>query len=171
MQVFANLTQKALRFALRSSWLLALVFLLLQPGEGYAFSDIYVNSLKDVKKSNDGLCTLREAIIAANSNKPSGKKTGECAAGDAGGTDRIHLMLPGAYTLTRSDSGKEDASETGDLDIFGDVEIVGGPERTISAGVINDRVFHILDGTVTISGTTILGGNVPGDGGGIYNSG
>jgi CSLREA domain-containing protein len=170
MQVCANLTQKVSRFALRASWLLALVFLLLQPGEGYASSPIYVNSLGDVKQSSDGLCTLREAIIAANSNKPSGRVDGECVAGRKNRTDTINLM-PGTYVLIRSDSGKEDAAQTGDLDIFGDVEIVGGPGTTISAGVIHDRVFHILDGNVTISGVTIKDGNVPGDGGGVYNSG
>ena len=80
-------------------------------------------------------------------------------------------MPAGAYVLTRSDSGKEDAAETGDLDIAGDLAVVGGPGVTIDAVAFSDRVFHILSGNVTISGVTVRTGNVRGDGGGIYNGG
>ena len=41
---------------------------------------ITVNSLGDTT-ANDGACTLREAITAANSNTTSGAMAGECAAG------------------------------------------------------------------------------------------
>jgi len=44
---------------------------------------ITVNSLADTT-ANDGACTLREAIIAANTNTLSGAAAGECAAGTAG---------------------------------------------------------------------------------------
>ncbi len=44
---------------------------------------IAVNSLADTT-ANDGVCTLREAIIAANTNAISGAAVGECAAGTAG---------------------------------------------------------------------------------------
>jgi CSLREA domain-containing protein len=43
---------------------------------------ITVNSTSDAA-TNDGLCTLREAIIAANTNIASGAAAGECAAGGA----------------------------------------------------------------------------------------
>ena len=44
---------------------------------------ITVSSLADAT-ANDGVCTLREAIIAANTNTASGAAAGECAAGTAG---------------------------------------------------------------------------------------
>lgn len=46
---------------------------------------------------DDGLCTLREAIIASNTNTPSGTKPGECAAG----ADAHAIMVPpGTHTFT-----------------------------------------------------------------------
>lgn len=39
---------------------------------------ILVNSFNDDQKANDGICTLREAIISANKDK-SGEKPDECA--------------------------------------------------------------------------------------------
>src|SRR6478672_10648880 len=52
---------------------------------------ITVNSLSDVANGNDGLCTLREAITAANNNVASGSVAGECAAGSNVGSDTIDL--------------------------------------------------------------------------------
>jgi CSLREA domain-containing protein len=55
---------------------------------------ISVNStLDDV--ANDGLCSLREAIMAANLDLPSGNSLGECAAGDPAGQDQIVFAIPG----------------------------------------------------------------------------
>ncbi len=50
---------------------------------------ILVNSNSDAV-ANDGLCTLREAIVAANTNAASGGAVGECVAG---------LMLPNVDTI------------------------------------------------------------------------
>jgi hypothetical protein len=52
-----------------------------------AATTITVNSLSDVSNSSDGLCTLREAITAANNNAASGATAGECAAGSSSGSD------------------------------------------------------------------------------------
>jgi CSLREA domain-containing protein len=57
---------------------------------------IIVNSTLDIE-ANDGLCTLREAIKAANTDQASGAMPGECAAGS--GEDVISLPA-GEYTLT-----------------------------------------------------------------------
>ncbi len=140
---------------------------------GVASTTIVVNSTQD-KLSNDGLCTLREAIIVANKDARSGGKSGECPAGS--GADTI-ILPAGTYTLNRSDSGKEDSGSTGDLDITSNVTISStGPGMTIidtsrfTTG-FNDRIFHILSGNVTLSGVIIKGGNVAGDGSGIYNNG
>ena len=55
---------------------------------------ITVTSTADTA-SNDGLCTLREALTAANTNLASGIAAGECAKGDAG-PDVIHFNVSGA---------------------------------------------------------------------------
>ncbi len=59
---------------------------------------ITVNSTSDAA-ANDGVCTLREAIIAANTNTASGAAAGECAAG-AAGLDTIAFGIPGAGVQT-----------------------------------------------------------------------
>lgn len=155
---------------LRLSLFLGLVLLLAGAASvGQASSSIVVNTFEDVKKGNDGLCSLREAVIAANSDKQSGGKPGECVAGN--GADTIFLPA-GTYFLSRSDSGQEDAAQTGDLDIDGDLTIVGGPGlTTVDANGITDRVFHVLKGNVKISDVTIKNGHISGDGGGIHNNG
>jgi CSLREA domain-containing protein len=134
---------------------------------GQASTMIVVNSTAD-SLANDNMCTLREAIISANKDKRSGSKPKECPAGSGADT----IILPnnlGNFVLTRADSGKEDSSATGDLDVVSDITILGdGPGVTI-VGVSGDHVFHILSGQVTIQGLTIKGGNLPTDGGGIRN--
>lgn len=60
---------------------------------------ITVNSTADGSPANDGVCTLREAIIAANTNVASGAMAGECAAGVAG-LDTIAFAIPGAGVHT-----------------------------------------------------------------------
>ena len=58
---------------------------------------ITVNSTADTA-ANDGVCTLREAITAANTDTPSGAMAGECAAGS--GTDTITFNIAGAGVKT-----------------------------------------------------------------------
>lgn len=114
--------------------------------------------------NNDGDCSLREAIQAANTDTA----VDGCAAGS--GADTITLP-PGTYVLTITGSG-EDANQTGDLDITDALTIVGaGPGQTIIDANSIDRVFHIhsTTGTVVISGVTVINGNTTGAGGGIYN--
>jgi len=61
---------------------------------------IIVNSTADTV-ANDGVCTLREAIIAANTNTVSGAAAGECAAGQASPTvDTIAFNIPGSGVHT-----------------------------------------------------------------------
>jgi CSLREA domain-containing protein len=57
-----------------------------------------VNSTADVV-ANDGVCTLREAITAANTNTASGGMVGECVAG-AAGLDTIAFNIAGAGVKT-----------------------------------------------------------------------
>jgi len=55
---------------------------------------ITVNSSADTV-ADDGVCTLREAITAANTNLSSGVMAGECAAGEAMQRDDIVFAIPG----------------------------------------------------------------------------
>jgi len=58
-------------------------------------TSIVVNSAADTV-IDDGLCTLREAITAANTDSASGSTTGECDP--TGGTDTITFAAD--YTIT-----------------------------------------------------------------------
>ena len=139
-------------------------------------ASITVTSTADVLSGADGLCTLREAIIAANSNAPSGAVTGECPAGTAAATDTIVLANGATYSLTLS-GGSEDSGAIGDLDIADNagvgldviLGVAGGGTATISQDASpDDRVLHVLSGaTVQIDGVTVTGGGNVALGGGI----
>ena len=88
--------------------------LLLAAGPARA-ATITVNSAADAA-ANDGQCTLREAIIAANTNAASGAMAGECAAGQAPPTiDGIAFAIPGAGLHTISPATQLDAITEGVL--------------------------------------------------------
>ncbi|MEA2374286.1 MAG: hypothetical protein QOD53_749, partial [Thermoleophilaceae bacterium] len=107
----------------------------------------------------DAGCSLREAIVAANT-APS---------------DDTVVVPAGNYVLTRTGSG-ENNGLVGDLDVKpnGKLTIVGAGARTtvIDANQI-DRVIDVLDDSVMdVSGVTITGGFAPGQfGGGVSVSG
>lgn len=130
---------------------------------------IEVNSQAD-QVQNDGNCTLREAILAANTNTA----VDACPAGSSGSADRIQVPA-GTYTLALTGTG-ENLSQTGDLDITSSLVLEGSGswETTVDANGI-DRVFHMLNaGTVSLQGITITGGDAPVEdnqsrGGGILN--
>ena len=140
---------------------LALVWLL-----NGALPPVYATSIH-VQTTGDGIagdhsCTLREAIIAANTDA----WVDSCSPGS--GADYIALGN-GTYVLTVTGTG-EDAALSGDLDIIATLTIEGaGPDQTIIDANGIDRAFDIRPGvgTVVISGVTIINGNVTGNGGGI----
>ncbi len=125
---------------------------------------ITVNSTADVE-ADDGQCTLREAITAANTDTASGSEPGECAAG-SGGDEITFDLAPGEDTITLGGT---------QLWITSNLKILGpGADRLTVSGGNSSRVFLLNSSrTVEISGLTITGGN-PGRqnlGGGIRNSG
>ncbi|NEN91048.1 MAG: DUF4347 domain-containing protein, partial [Okeania sp. SIO3H1] len=140
-------------------------------GYGGIFADIVVNRQDDVIDPEDGLTSLREAIIEATSN---------------GDIEDTITLSPGTYTLTIQ-VANEDLAGTGDLDIFAggggeigfesaSINIIGDSADTtiIDAQGLGDRVFDIigLGVSVNISNVTIQNGSpVDGDGGGIRNRG
>jgi hypothetical protein len=111
--------------------------------------------------------SLRATITMANNNKED---------------DTIYLPA-GTYYLTGK--AQEDINEGGDLDINNGNSITidgDGAGMTIIDGSTIDRVLHVIQGTVYISGVTFQGGKtanaVPGVnnskgefGGGIFNNG
>lgn len=121
---------------------------------------IVVTTTADLIDPNDGVVSLREAVLAANASN---------------GNNAIALPA-GTYTLTLA-GVDEDAGLTGDLDIAGHVTIQGaGAGTTIVDGDGLDRVFQVLpDVTVTLVDMTIQGGKAAAGifriGGGIWNEG
>ncbi len=114
---------------------------------------ITVNTTND-ENNSDGDCSLREAIIAANTDTA----VDACPAGN--GADTITLPA-GTYLLSLAGADEDDAL-TGDLDITNDLTITGaGPALTIIDGNGLDRVFHLhtLANPATIASLTIRGGD------------
>lgn len=115
---------------------------------------ITVNTADD-ELGNDGDCSLREAIQAANTDTA----VDACAAGS--GADTI-VVPAGTYGLTLT-GADEDSNATGDLDIASDVTLAGADAATtILDGNAADRVVHIAAGaTVAIHDLTIRNGQAP----------
>ncbi|MEW5869552.1 MAG: choice-of-anchor Q domain-containing protein [Chloroflexota bacterium] len=147
-------------------------------------ASIIVNTFLDEYNTSSSTCSLREAITAANTNAAfSG-----CSAGSSSSQDSV-VLAAGAYYLTRT-GANEDNNVTGDLDVKGNMLIMGdmfgsGP-ISVNANLV-DRVFHIHSGaTVGLTNLIIEDGRPPqgangssygqdgangADGGGIYNEG
>jgi len=119
---------------------------------------ITVNTTADDVIVN-GNCTLREAIIAANTDTA----VDACPAGSG---DDVITLPPGTYILTLAGAG-ENRTQTGDLDLTAGVTINGaGLHQTIIDGNGLDRVFDVLNqAAVTINGVTIRNGSAPTGGG------
>lgn len=101
-----------------------------------------------------GSCSLREAVGLANVQF---------------GPDRILLPASGDIVLTRP-GANDDGNSTGDLDILGDLEIVGaGASLTTITQTAVDRVFHLLDSDAefTLRDLRIVGGGGVAQGGAI----
>lgn len=117
-----------------------------------------VNSTLDETDLNigDGICA----------STPSGKCTLRAAIQEANvfaGPDVIKLKA-GIYVITIPGIS-ENACATGDLDVTDDLTIIGtGAKDTFVNGGKLDRVFHIMDGSVTITDVTIQNGLAKEDG-------
>ncbi|HLO14485.1 MAG TPA: hypothetical protein VK206_06640, partial [Anaerolineales bacterium] len=139
---------------------------------------LFVTSTIDVI-ANDGVCTLREATIAANTNAPSGSMSGECPAGMNSQTDTIVLVAGNTYSLT-TDRTNNDTEADGDLDI-GDnssaldliIKVEGDGKATVSqdASSVDDRVLENHGATMQIENLIIRSGSNVGGGGGVLNNG
>ena len=138
-------------------------------GTARAETTIQVTETHD-ELNNDGDCSLREAIRAANTNQA----VDACPAGSSSSTDTI-VVPPGTYSLSLPGKLENDGL-TGDLDITSSLVLTGGGVgNTILDAHQIDRVLHVISaGSVTIRRLTIRGGSAPLEnsqsrGGGIFN--
>lgn len=136
------------------------------PGTQAAASVTITVTTVDDELTTDGDCSLREALVAANTNTA----VDACAAGSGAAVDTVNVPA-GTYTLSRA-GADEDAAQTGDLDATdaAGVKLVGqGADATIIDGGAIDRVVDIHSGDATIEGVTVRNGQTPAgaDGGGI----
>lgn len=120
--------------------------------------------------TNDGNCSLREALEAANNDIV----VDACAKGS--GADTV-ILPSGSYDFSSAPAlvGTDDNGLKGDLDIKAPTTIQGaGAVTTTVDAEGHDRVFDIVANVaVTISGLTIRGGIAPSllTGGGIQSIG
>jgi CSLREA domain-containing protein len=136
----------------------------------YDVYNIVVNSAAD-PGVDDQLCTLREAITAANTNTA----TGGCPAGLPDIPDAIGFA--GNYIITLS--GSQLPTVTTDIGIIGKGTTNTIIQANASPNVASNRIFMVsATGTLTLNGVTLANGRCDGscpsgtgDGGAIWNSG
>jgi len=126
------------------------------------------SSFDDLDQGANGNCTLREAIVAANTNAA----VDACPAGQPGpGVTDVILVPAGLFTLSIAGTG-ENQAQTGDLDLNDSVSIMGaGARQTVVDANGIDRVFDVGNVAAALLDLTIRGGNTGGDGGGVENGG
>ena len=118
---------------------------------------IVVNTFAD-ELINDGDCSLREAIEAANNNTP----VDNCGTGEAI-TDTITFGVAGTITISW---------QLGELAVLdGGAVVIEGGEAITLTGMDFVRIFHIDSGAdLTLEALSIVHGNEL-NGGAIYNKG
>jgi CSLREA domain-containing protein len=138
--------------------------LVLRPALTVRAATISVNTTTD-ENNTDGDCSLREAIIAANTDTA----VDACPAGN--GADTI-ILPTGTFTFTLAGTSENEAA-TGDLDILDDLTLTGdGAASTFIDANGLDRIFETLNGSgFSISRMTLQGGNQSAAGGAIRVAG
>ncbi len=118
---------------------------------------------------NDGLCSLKEAIINANNDAATHP---DCTAGS--GPDTISLAAGATYILESVDNDAD--GPNGLPSITSQVIIIGNGatiERNSLGSTPEFRIFHVASsGDLTLNDLTIANGNLSTNrGGGVYNMG
>lgn len=116
--------------------------------------------------SDEGLCSLREAIIAANTEISSGATSGECAAGSGADTIVFDSSLSGATIYL----GSNLAAITSDMIIDGSMLAA---QITIH-GSDTFKIFSITNQNAIVSLKSLIvahGYDYGGSGGGVFNLG
>lgn len=114
-----------------------------------AAATIDVTTTADVI-ANDGQCSLREAVTAANTDTASGSAPGECQAGTPGGNQIV--LGSGTYRLS-----------SGELDVTSPITLIGqGPSVTTINAESQSRVLDVASGaSLTVDDVTLTGGHAP----------
>lgn len=123
---------------------------------------IVVSTTSD-RFGNDNRCTLREAVMSANTDT----SVGDCQRGTGDDIIELHFTSPHMLQLAGAD---EDSNQSGDLDVRWNTVIRPADPNVIveinAAGL--DRVFNVFDaGKLTLERIRVTGGDVDGNGGGI----
>jgi CSLREA domain-containing protein len=110
---------------------------------------INVDTTADDNNGTVAGCSLREAVIAANTNA----NFGQCIGSGAFGTDTINVPASGSnYQLTLAGVDDNGTGGGGDIDITTAMNIVGaGANSVIVQQTIVDRVFHIPSSSIAVS--------------------
>ncbi|MEM7802649.1 MAG: choice-of-anchor Q domain-containing protein [Chloroflexota bacterium] len=144
------------------------------------YNVITVTTSQDVLDSTDGRCSLREAVISANTNPIGLIAAGECEQGSPTLTDQI--VLEGGLTYQLSImvlSNLEEDPTVGDLDIIDNEAVVDVAFTTVGdglavirglgldEGILNNwgefvkfRLFSIIDATVTFDHVELRNGSL-----------
>ena len=130
---------------------------------------IFVNSTA-MTVADDGVCSLIEAITAANTGAASGTTAGECLT-NAANRKRILLQAGATYTL---DSVNNTTNAANGLPaITSNIQLIGNGAtiaRSTAPGTPAFRLFYIAsNGSLSVLNTTLANGSST-DGGAIYNS-
>jgi CSLREA domain-containing protein len=136
---------------------------------------IVVNTAGDSVNANDGLCSLREAIIAANTNTASGPGAGECAAGFGADT----ISFAGNYTITLAPALGQLPDVTSQITVNGNGRANTVIQADANPNTATFRVFYVdLGGNLTLNRVTVRNGRCNGScawfpetGGGIFSFG
>lgn len=106
------------------------------------WNTIEVTTIED-ELNADGDCSLREAIVAANTNLP----VDGCPAGSPSTGPNPDIVTLGAHAYVLTIEGRtEDAGATGDLDITDSIRIEGVRGGTSISGAAIDRIFDVAPG-------------------------
>src|SRR4051794_132032 len=130
---------------------LALGVLLVSPSTASAVT-ITVDTESD--SLSGGVCSLREATLAAGQNTASGS----CPAGSASDPDTI--VIPAGFYAVQFDGPNDDNGTLGDFDLNGAVTLRGaGAASTTISGMQLDRVIDVRTGTATVENVTLTAGH------------
>lgn len=102
---------------------LLVAFTVLARNPARASSTITVNSKADTQ-ADDGVCTLREAITAANDDTASGASPGECIAGS--GSDTINFAITGSSDFTNDSADGYTITLASDLPAISEAVVING---------------------------------------------
>jgi CSLREA domain-containing protein len=131
---------------------------------------INVNTFED-EVNTDGDCSLREAIVAANTNT----RIDACTTGSSSDGDIITLA-PGTYMLRTIDNDNDGPNGLPSITSIISIRVASGGNAVIERPTLDSlafRIFHVgVAGSLGLTNITIRGGNAGiGEGGGLYNRG